>query len=338
MNDGNDIIIVRNDPFHSDAFGDIPNNSGDIEKLKRRRQAEYAEELRQQILHKKALEDQKNNPQHRVFMSNLGSLYGDQSFEIERKRKQQEKLAESLRQQIEEKRRAREIEKQKEAAQEAAYYSNSNSNKIQFTQDSSSFEPDYSNNDNNFSNNATMNNNNNSRFINQTRQTHYQTQPIPRKPFVIPFQNTNENETKKITKFSETTPLAALPHLTFEVPTESPFSHSTVQTPPLGFSLRRDYQSSLSITAPIHQNNPPLTIKDNFSKSSLSSHPTNLRQSQPARILNNKYIPKSNFNNSTINYDQFNLRSNNNGSSMRLGTASELVYPDGHISPINSPH
>ena len=43
--------------------------------------------------------------QNRVFMSSLSTLYGDGPAELERKHRKQEQLADTLRQQIEEKRR-----------------------------------------------------------------------------------------------------------------------------------------------------------------------------------------------------------------------------------------
>ena len=360
MNDGSDIIVVRNPPNKKKAilsttqqpiYMDDNEFNPDIdfdlsESMRRQRQIEYAEELRQQILQKKALEDQINNPQQRVFMASLGSLYGDQSIEIERKRRQQEKLAESLRQQIEEKRRAREIEKQKEAAREASYYSTPNSNDIPNTSASTtSSEQSLSNNFNFNISNANSNTTSNC-YVHQARKLKFQTQPVSKAPYKTLTQNhppkpLNDFDNNNESNFSKTAPFAPIPHLTFEISSESPFSHSTVKTPPLGFSLRRDHLSSLSITAPIHHNDPPLiTVQNNnFSKSALSQHKMPLQQSHPNRMLNSNYINNSNTNNSVNKYDhQINLNVRSDDIPMRLGTVSELVYPDGHISPITSPH
>lgn len=356
MNDSDDYIIVRNPPSKSKAllaatqqpyYNDTVNlgldyDSNLTDSMKRKRQIEYAEELRQQILQKKSFDDQFNNSQRRGFMSNLGSLYGDQSIEIERKRRQQEKLAESLRLQIEEKRRVREIEKQKEAAREASrealHYSASNTSNLSYNQ-APIITPEQ-----NITNSKNSNNNSKNRYLRPNKKLNFQTQPISFKSIKLnqPPKPLNDFDKNDNSNFSKTAPFAAIPHLTFEISSESPFLHSTVQTPPLGFSLRKNHQSSLSITAPIHQTDQPLiTAKDNFSKSALSQYQVQSRQPvQPNRMLNNSSVNNSNVNNSVNKYDdrQINLTVQSDDIPVRLGTASELVYPDGHISPINSPH
>lgn len=358
MNDSDDVIVVRNPPNSRQFLSSTqqPSYNSTIglsesydpnltEDMIRKRQSEYAEELRWQILQRGSFEDQAYNYQPRAFMSSLGSLHGDKSIEIERKKRQQEKFAESLRKQIEEKRREREIEKQKEETREASYYSNPavNSNEITYNSVSSA------NHEHPISNNTDNTNNRSNRYLRQTRKTNFQTQPISRVQFKLNQQNQPPKPLSEIdnnnTNFSKTVPFGAMPHLTFDIPSESPFARSTVQTPPLGFSLRRDNPISFSVTAPIPQNDPPLSIaKNNFSKSALSQHQMphqqtqQTQQAQKTRILNN-YKSNSNTNNSINKYDhQINLSVRSDEVPMRLGTTSELVYPDGHISPINSPH
>lgn len=72
-----------------------------------------------------------------------------------------------------------------------------------------------------------------------------------------------------------------VPHFTFKISTESPFAHSTIATPPLGFSLQKKNKnySSLAITMFIQSN----TLNHPYRKSSLSQQP--FRNSYQPRLL-----------------------------------------------------
>ncbi|OHT04421.1 hypothetical protein TRFO_06303 [Tritrichomonas foetus] len=315
------------------------------EDVKRKRQAQYAEELKQQIVQKQHAQTlqpssfdssqySRTQPPARAFMAAVSNLYGDRTAELERKRRQQEMFAESLRRQIEEKRRAKEAQQQMENSRELSYAAVANQ-ASQMLENIRSGRSN-ANNPNNLSQTqprpqqfkrsqfASNNQSNNDSNLNDLQPTLRFAQPPTVLNRTQPVAR-QKPERKVEPSFAETAPVN-FARFHIDVSTESPFSHSKVETPPLGFSLRRSHPaaSSMAISAPLRNDYQTLNGVQNINgqrnPTSLAQHP--LRQSQPARFLNRGAFAKKN-----VQPDE----------QMRLGTASELVYPDGHVSPVSSP-
>jgi hypothetical protein len=106
-------------------------------------------------------------------------------------------------------------------------------------------------------------------------------------------------------EFTTTLP-APRPMAAIEVSTESPFVHSTVPTPPPGFSRRRPNPDAL----------PKRGVGETWEDYTRRDAP--VRQSMPTRLLNPALT-----------------RGRVEQTSVRLGTNSELIYPDGHMSPVS---
>jgi hypothetical protein len=198
----------------------------------------------------------------RSFLHSLNSMFVDPA-EVERKRRQQEQLAETLRQQIIERRQAKELERQtierRLAAEEA--------------------------------------------FLAQAAAK----PPNPPQPTDPVSEAPPEQKPKRLIpllkrQFAATLPTPK-PLSLFQISTESPFAHSTVPTPPPGFSRTRPHES----TQNWHQREPDLWNEP-------------VRRSMPSRLLN-PMITRGKVEQTVV----------------RLGTNSELIYPDGHMSPISSP-
>jgi hypothetical protein len=206
-------------------------------------------------LHDKLAEREMSNTQPRVFGSAIAAFYDPYGVELERKRHQQERLAETLRKQIEDKRKAKESESQNmaERASRAAVADQA------------------------------------SHLLSNMRGRDESQPP--------------EDDPPKIEA-----PLAK-PRmiLSVKVSTDSPFTHSNVETPPLGFSLRR--------AAPMKN------------------------AGQGERTWPRNAGPKANMARRLLNDSQFGIgrRDADPQEGTRLRTNSELVYPDGHVSPVSSP-
>ena len=107
-----------------------------------------------------------------------------------------------------------------------------------------------------------------------------------------------------------------------EVFTDSPFDSIKVSTPPLGFSLRKTIPIKELVSAPPE-------IKEN------KYHPpkTKFGRNFPKKNNNNFNEKKKTF----VTDDLDDFTNKDIWSMPRLGTNSELVYPDGHISGLSSP-
>jgi hypothetical protein len=199
--------------------------------------------------------------QPRVFGSAIAALYDPYGVELERKRRQQERLAETLRKQIEDKRKAKESETQRlaERASRAAVAD-------QATQLLSNMR---------------------GREDGQVEDDAAKID-APAAPLVKPRMV-----------------------LSIKVSTESPFTHSQVDTPPLGFSLRR--------VAPVKNAGPAYS----------SMERTWPRNPGPNGMIARRLLNDSQF---AIGRRDADLQEGT-----RLRTNSELVYPDGHVSPVSSP-
>jgi hypothetical protein len=104
--------------------------------------------------------------------------------------------------------------------------------------------------------------------------------------------------------------------LAVNVSTESPFAYSKVETPPLGFSLRR--------AAPVRNSGQGIFPRElpRMEQTWPKNQPEN--QSMPRRLLTeSKFL--------------IGRRDADFAEGVRLRTNSELVYPDGHVSPVSSP-
>ena len=305
-----------------------PMQSDDV-SIKRQKQAEYAEEILHQIRQKQGNFDpnQMSKTQPRVFMSSLSNLYGNRTEELERKKRQQEIFAETLRQQIEEKRRLKMEENKK--THEIPSYSSIASQASQLLE---TFRASTMNNTQQASINL---NNNNNTLPNYQQMTKITANPNLLKTAPVKMPTFEKKPLRKPeVNFAETVPISFEPNVSIEVSTESPFTHSKVATPPLGFSLRKSkmFSSTLAKTLPANQAQssdfttvmkPP---NDQKSQSSMAytqnsfNRQNQMNKTQKTRLLNN--VPP-------VSFDQL-------PDNIRLGTNSELVYPDGHISPLHS--
>jgi hypothetical protein len=188
--------------------------------------------------------------------------------ELERKRRQQEQLAATLKEQIEERRRAKEQERkeyeQRMAAEEARLAQPAPSAPAQTTVETPA----------------------------PTRAP----EPAPKQKRLMPILKR---------QFTVSLP-APRPIAVFQVSTESPFAHSTVPTPPPGFS-RRGAEKRVG-GARMREVGP---WEDRGGREEVE---------RPTRLLNPAIA-----------------RNRVEQTAVRLGTNSELIYPDGHMSPISSP-
>ena len=136
-------------------------------------------------------------------------------------------------------------------------------------------------------------------------------------PILIPPATRIESHIKT-QNFAQTAPaqqLKLLHHMLgnptqprIDIPSESPFIRSSVSTPPLGFSLRKSLPSKIlnSQTSPSRNAGKSILSRTSVQRSSYQGPPSySFERSAP---LEN-----------------------------RLSTASELIYPDGHISAVDSP-
>lgn len=285
-----------------------PWREDDSEAIKRQKQAAYAEELKKQIAQKTQSRTQDNpngnsqaqtQPAKRNFMSSLGTLYGDDSKEIEFKRRQQQEFAESLKRQIEEKRKQKQIELEKENSRQAP--------------------PTYESIANQASQMLTKL---------QNDQTHAKTQPIQQTNQPPQKLKSKKNDLAATAPVQREEPVVIQPYRnTINISTESPFDHSLVETPPLGFSLRR----SIPIKPPMAHTFGGFEPTQNTYTNEYNGYNTVKPRNEPLRQSNpgpfKQRLVQPNFRNSY----------NNDVQPVRLGTNSELIYPDGHISAISSP-
>lgn len=269
--------------------------SNPSETFKRLRQAQYADELRQQIIQKQQAQKSIQNtqgisnqiiqtsspPQNKPmnsFMTSLGSLYGDRTEELERKRKQQDTLAQTLLKQIEEKKEAQKLRRQKEELVDQ-YYSHhlpayEPSSPVD-TPKQTSINPEpvsYSS----VAKQATQMleelksgrnpGSTNNKFLNPPPPVYQHPRITKIQPFSQTFNNLNDKNLGKspapLLSINSQQPqivipgaAQTLPRLGFDISTDSPFSRSGVKTPPLGFSLNRRANSTnknpMSMTAPV---------------------------------------------------------------------------------------
>lgn len=233
--------------------------------------------------------------QGRVFMSSLATLYGDGPAELEHRRRQQEQLADSLRHQIEEKRRLREIERKRMEEEDSGFYKpitmETVANQANRILTEMKTQPQHGRPNADFA----------------------RTQPIKIKFNISANLNEKKFEPPPIKDFAATLP--AHPVMMFNVSTDSPFDHSSVSTPPLGFSLRKSMPTKEVMFAP-EQRARGQTKRDQP-----------MRTSQPARILNTHKLKQHQHYSTAVH----------GTSGPRLGTNSELIYPDGHVSAVSSP-
>jgi hypothetical protein len=203
-----------------------------------------------------------SNSEGRPFLRALNFMFIDPE-EVERRRRQQERHTEALRQQIAERQQKKELERQileRQLAAEEALLS---------------------------------------------KATAKPSNPV--RPTIPVSEAKIESKPKRLLpllkrQFAATLPTPK-PLSHFQISTESPFIHSTIPTPPPGFSRTRNRESG-QVWHPRDRD--------------LWNEP--VRQSMPARLLN-PGITRNRIEQTVV----------------RLGTNSELIYPDGHMSPISSP-
>lgn len=264
---------------------------------------------------------------NRQFLGAITSMYNEQKEEIYRKRKMQEELAESLRLQIEEKRK---IQNMNKSIRNPHTYES-------ISQQASSIMRE-------LNLNKTIGNSYNRDPILVSHSTKHLSPLSNVKSYssdrkiqslapniMLQSRNTdkihNHMNTNlhyngaRLVNFRDTfcTDLN-----TISIPSESPFSNTDVSTPPLGFSIRKD-----------------VTKKRNIDPKFNKIH-MNLMRPQYHPNINN-YI--ATFPNEPEFYEAKHVqtygapyRDESDWAVQRLGTASELVYPDGHVSSPSTPY
>lgn len=235
--------------------------------------------------------------QGRGFMSNISAMMGNGSDQIEQKRKRQEELIRSLNQQIHEKRKRIEAEKAREATME--YYKPVTMETIADTA---------------------------ARMLDGMQPTFAQTTKPEKPPPPVKVQAPPELMVK-----AETLPRRPIKPMVFQVSTESPFDHSSVVTPPLGFSLRRSVPTRNAFFAqdtnrrdPDERGQPRQRLLNGTNRNMKDAGPE--PRNGRTRLLDDSRWEHRGHGQGDSDY-----------SAPRLGTNSELIYPDGHISAISSP-
>ncbi|EAY16029.1 hypothetical protein TVAG_277950 [Trichomonas vaginalis G3] len=241
---------------------------------------------------------------NKPYMSSLASMYGDYNENLERKRRMQEQLAESLRQQIEE----------KKAAQKSAY---ERQPKI----------PTYSNQPM-----PDLNTRQQIQPIQQplppqpAPQVVYASQPVNRVSFAPQIVLTqNEPQARTISRaipVEKFVPLRATLNITqphqITVPTESPFDRQKVETPPLGFSIRHAQPVKSSLAQTMKPINRVLPLNPGKNPMFYSAKP------KSTFVQDDEYNAKPDYPGPPTGGDFYQLKP--------LECYSDLIYPDGHIS------
>ena len=247
----------------------------------------------------------------RQFMSSLQTLYGNQD-EIARKRRLQAELADSLRQQIEEKKRMRQTEPpRKYGAKSVNQQAESMLQEMK-----ASHQPGPAS-------------------LPPASIMDFDLEPQVQRVTMAPKFTLQAKEFKRSepSVMASTLPVRAVhfgdafassPPPVVHVSTESPFSHTNVATPPLGFSIRKaqPVKSSMAIGPSTINRSIPQT---KFSRSAMTHIPQTFGRANDTEVEEEVVAyakPPGGQKDWTLK---------------RLDTASELVYPDGHSSSVSSP-
>lgn len=252
-----------------------------------------------------------SSPPNHAYLSALRDLTGENEADIRKKRESQQAFAESLRRQIEEKRRAQ----------------NNKANHYTFGQD---YEPSI----NQFANQPSGIGTSSPDFSTAVSIT---PEPVPQartKPKRM--QIINRADLTQFDKFATVKEAIEPKHRSIPISNDSPFINSTVPTPPQGFSMR-----GLPIVEPT-QTYAPKQI--NLPPTSLSPPPEkktkNVRFQKQEPLLTDSFILQA----ESVGAKNHQSRAKSSlypppkvVNNVRLGAKSELIYPDGHMSPISTP-
>lgn len=243
-------------------------------------------------------------PSNRPYMSSLASMYGDYNVNLERKRQMQEQLAESLRQQIEEKKQRNQPRPERHSQNPSQ--ANQNYQEMQVRTQIQQHPP--------------------ASLPPTNIQQYAASQPAVRVSFAPQVVLTEyEPQMRTVARslpVDKFVPMKATlniaPPRQINVPTESPFDRQKVETPPLGFSIRHAQPAKTSLAQTMKPINRVLPLNPGKNPTFYATKPNS------TFIPDDEYNAKPDYPGPSDGRDFYQLKP--------LQCYSDMIYPDGHIS------